>query len=269
MTMENSRCSIKIGNNLTDQFDVKKGFRQGDALSCDFFNIVLEGIVKNSNVNTRGTIFQKSVQLLAYADDIDIIGRTQRDVNGAFVSVQAEAEKMGLAVNEGKTKYMLSTRKDTQHRRLGQNVSIDSYNFEEVKYFVCLGSAINTENDTSTEIKRRITIANPCFFGLYGAEAWTLTKADEYALGCFEGKILRLIYGPVCIDGEWRRRFNQELYELYNDADLVKRIKVQRLRWLGHVERMDTNAPTRKVLESTPAGRRSRGKPRLRWRTQV
>ena len=36
MTMENARCSIKVGNDLTGTFDVKKGFRQGDALSCDF-----------------------------------------------------------------------------------------------------------------------------------------------------------------------------------------------------------------------------------------
>ena len=47
MTMKNARCSIKVGKDLTDAFDVKKGFRQGDALSCDFFNIVLERIVQN------------------------------------------------------------------------------------------------------------------------------------------------------------------------------------------------------------------------------
>ena len=104
---------------------------------------------------------------------------------------------------------------------------------------------------------------------LYGAEAWTLSKADEAALGCFERKILRVIFGPVCIDGEWRRRFNDELYGLFSDIDLARRVKIQRLRWLGHVERMETNAPARKVFESTPEGRRSRGRPRLRWRTQV
>ena len=104
---------------------------------------------------------------------------------------------------------------------------------------------------------------------IYGAEAWTLSKKDESVLGCFERKILPVIFGPVRIDGEWRRRYNDELYGLYSDTDLVSRIKVQRLRWLGHVERMDINAPARKVFESNPEGRRSRGRPRLRWRTQV
>lgn len=63
MTMENKRLSIKIGNKHTEAFDVRKGYRQSDELSCVFLNIILAKIVGNSNVNTRGTIFWKSVQL--------------------------------------------------------------------------------------------------------------------------------------------------------------------------------------------------------------
>ena len=294
--MENSRCSVKVGSELTETFDVKKGFRQGDALSCDFFNIILDRIVRNSHVNTRGTIFHKSVQLLAYADDIDVIGRTQRAVNEAFASIETEAAKVGLVVNEGKTKYMLSSKKDAEHRRLGRSVPLGSRNFEVVKDFVYLGSAVNRDNNISTEIKRRITLANRCFFGLkrqlsnkalsrttkvtlyntliipvllYGAETWTLLKADEEAIGLFERKVLRAIFGPVCVDGIWRRRFNHELYGLYGGMSLVKRLRIQRLRWLGHVERMDSTAPARRVFESEPQGQRNRGRPRLRWCTQV
>ena len=35
----------KVGNNLSDPFDAKQGFRQGDAQSCDFFNIFMEKII--------------------------------------------------------------------------------------------------------------------------------------------------------------------------------------------------------------------------------
>ena len=55
---------------------------------------------------------------------------------------------------------MLSSREDIQHRRFGQNVTIDRRNFEVVKDFVYLGSAVNAENNTSAEINRRITLAN-------------------------------------------------------------------------------------------------------------
>ena len=64
--------------------------------------------LRKAGVNRNGTIFQKSVQLLAHADDIDIIGRTKRGVTAAFSATERESTEVVLAVNEGKTKYMLS-----------------------------------------------------------------------------------------------------------------------------------------------------------------
>ena len=100
---------------------------------------------------------------------------------------------------------------------------------------------------------------------LYGAEAWTLTTSDEQALGVFERKILRKLCGSFCDRGEWRIRWNQELYDIYDDIDVVKRIQIQRIRWLGHVARMDSSNPVRKVFESEPGdGSRRKGAPRQR-----
>ena len=65
---------------------------------------------------------------------------------------------------------------------------------------------------------------------LYGAETWTLTSSDEQALGVFERKILRKIYGTFSDRGEWRIRGNQEQHDIHKDIDVVKRIKIQRLR---------------------------------------
>ena len=53
----------------------------------------------------------------------------------------------------------------------------------------------------------------------------------------FERKVLCKIFGPVRVDDDFRTRFNSELYELLNDIDVVQRINIQRLRWLGHVVR--------------------------------
>ena len=44
-------------------------------------------------------------------------------------------------------------------------VGIDGYNFEVVENFVYLGSSINTDNDISLEVRRKI-IANRCYLGL-------------------------------------------------------------------------------------------------------
>lgn len=276
-------------------FDTKRGFRQGDSLSCDFFNLMMERIVRAADLRNPGTIFYKSVMLLAYADDIDIIGSSNREVCAAFSSLERESRRLGLAVNEDKTKYMLATNK--QSSRLGSHVTVAGYSFEVVKDFVYLGSSMTSTNNISVEIQRRITLANRCYFGLsrqlssralsrrtklrlytslilpvllYGSEAWTLAAADEKNLGTFERKILRRIFGPLCVDGGYRRRMNHELYELFGDIDIVRRVKLQRLRWLGHVVRMDEQAPARRVFESVPnGGARRRGRPNLRWRDQV
>jgi hypothetical protein len=37
----------------------------------------LKKVIRDARVNTRGTIFYKSVRFLVYDDDIDVIGRTQ------------------------------------------------------------------------------------------------------------------------------------------------------------------------------------------------
>ena len=41
-----------------------------------------------------------------------------------------------------------------------------------------------------------------------------------------------MIYGPVFNNGEWRTRYNNNMY---NDVPMVRKIKAQRLWWLGHV----------------------------------
>ena len=42
-----------------------------------------------------------------------------------------------------------------------------------------------------------------------------------------------------------------------------------RLRWFGHVQMRDTDEATRKILQMTVAGKRNRGRPKLRWRDLV
>ena len=147
-------------------------------------------------------------------------------------------------------------------------------------------------NDTSTVFKRRIFMANRCFYGLrrhlasrvlskktkaiifktllrpvltYGSECWVLSKKDEMSLLVFERKILRKIFGPVQENGVWRIRYNEEVYNIYNEPNIMKTIKIGRLRWAGHVERMSDESVPKKILHTKPQGRRSVGRPKLRW----
>jgi hypothetical protein len=73
-------CCVKIQNDCSEPFETRQRLRQGDVLPTLLFNAVLEVIERRANLQTTGTIYNKETQLLAYANDIDIVGRSQSDV---------------------------------------------------------------------------------------------------------------------------------------------------------------------------------------------
>jgi DNA repair ATPase RecN len=86
----------KIQNECSESFETRQGLRQGDVLSTLLFNVVLEVIVRRANLQTTTTIYNKETQLLAYADDIDIVGRSQSAVRNAYLALEEKAAKAGL-----------------------------------------------------------------------------------------------------------------------------------------------------------------------------
>jgi hypothetical protein len=103
----------------------------------------------------------------------------------------------------------------------------------------------------------------------YGSKTWTLTKSDENLLRIFERKILRRIYRPVREGGIWRTRNNEELNRSINGEDIVEFIKAQRIRWLGHVERMEVGVMPRKMMEGRLFVGSRRGRSHFRWMDDV
>jgi hypothetical protein len=75
-TLKKVKCRIKLQSQLSEPFFTQRGLRQGDALACLLFNIALENVIRDSGIERQGIIYYKSVQVLAYADDLDIIGRS-------------------------------------------------------------------------------------------------------------------------------------------------------------------------------------------------
>ena len=84
----------------------------------------------------------------------------------------------------------------------------------------------------------------------YGSETWVLSKSDEARIGVFERKVLRAIFGPTNDNGECRIKYNDKLYTLYKDSDIITYIKISSLIWAGHVIRLeDQNTATRVFLQ--------------------
>jgi hypothetical protein len=65
-------------------------------------------------------------------------------------------------------------------------------------------------------------------------------------------------------DGSRRIRMNYEMYELLENADIVRFIKSIKITWLGHVMQMDDKRTPNRILEWKPISTKIRGRPRKR-----
>ena len=83
--------------------------------------------------------------------------------------------------------------------------------------------------------------------------------------------VLRRIFG-LKRDGvtvEWRKLHNEELNDLYSSPNILRVIKSRRLRWAGHVARMEEGRGVHKVLVGKSKGKRQLGRPRRRWKDNI
>ena len=197
--------------------------------------MVLEKVKTNDEIQGVD-IGGVNIQTLTYADDVDVIGMEMDQVKEVYDSYKTEAERVGLVVNQNKTKIMRMSREDGQVDVQDDQVIIDG--LEKVKEFKYLGSTLTSMNDMKKEIMTRVEAGNRCLYSLldiikkrgisrytklrrynsmirpittYGCETWTLTKQLNRKLLVFENNVLRRITGPVfdVEENRWRRRHNE------------------------------------------------------------
>jgi hypothetical protein len=78
------------------EFKVNKGLRQGDASASLLFNVVMDIPIRSSKAETKGTIFDKCSQIIAYANDVVTMGRRLQDVKEVLISLIEQTKKMGF-----------------------------------------------------------------------------------------------------------------------------------------------------------------------------
>jgi hypothetical protein len=127
---------------------------------------------------------------------------------------------------------------------------------------------VANQNLIQEEIERRLNSGNACYHSvqtllssrllsknlkirifktiilpvvLYGCETWPLTLREQHRLRVFENRVLRRIFGPKRdeVTGEWRKLHNKELHDLYSSSSIIRINKSRRMRWSGHVARME------------------------------
>jgi hypothetical protein len=122
--------TVRIGKNLSDNFTIHDGLKQGDALSAFLFNCSLEYAFRRFQENQEGLILNGTHQLLAYADDVNIVGENIYTIQKNTKALLDARKEVGLEVNPEKTKYMLVSRCQKAGQR--QSIKIANRSFEDV-----------------------------------------------------------------------------------------------------------------------------------------
>jgi hypothetical protein len=62
---------------------------------------------------------------------------------------------------------------------------------------------------------------------------------------------------------------NKEHHDMYSSPSIIRIMKLRRMRWAGHVARMDEKQNVYRLLVGKPEGRRPLGRPRSRWMDNI
>ena len=165
MCVQKTRSAVRIEGTLSSFFENKTGLKQGDPLSPMLFNLVLQKAIQSIKMVPSGIkIGKEQLNILAYADDIALIGKNEIEIRKHFVEMDNIARKFGLQLNQEKTKYMIvETKNSLQKNEIG-HFKIKNYKFERVETFKNLGVILNDDNNNQIDLQERIKNANKTYF---------------------------------------------------------------------------------------------------------
>ena len=74
MSLTEKYSRVLVGKNVSDRFPIRNGLKQGDPLSPMLFKFALEYAITRVQANQDCLKLNGTLQILAYADDVNILG---------------------------------------------------------------------------------------------------------------------------------------------------------------------------------------------------
>jgi len=107
--------------------------KQGDPFSPLLFNLALQKVIQSIKMVPRDIkIGKEQLNILAYADDIALIGKNEIEIRKLFVEMENIARNFRLQINQEKTKYMIVERKNSLKKNKIGHLKIKNLKFEKI-----------------------------------------------------------------------------------------------------------------------------------------
>jgi len=163
------------------------------AVSQRLRNAALENAIRRVQENQDGLKLNGTHQLLAYADDVNILGGSVHTIEKNTEALVVAGKETGLEVNADKTKYMVMF--GDQIRGKSHNIKIDNSSLERVKQFKYLGTTLTNQNSIQEEIKSRFKSGNA-----YCHSVQNLLSSSLLFINLTLRRLMSYIYGAPILD---------------------------------------------------------------------
>lgn len=299
--------TVQYDGSSSDPFPIKSGVKQGCVLAPTLFGILFSLLLRYAfsqseegiylHTRSDGSLFNLArlraktkvrkvlIREMLFADDAAITAHTETALQELINCFAHACSQFGLTISIKKTNIL------GQDVSTAPSISIGDCTLDVVEDFTYLGSTISSNLSLDTELNRRIGKASTamarltkrvwentmltiktktqvyqaCVLStlLYGSESWTPYTRQERRLNAFHLRCLRRILGIT-----WQDRIpNTEVLARAGTVSMYALLTKRRLRWLGHVTRMQDGRLPKDILYGELAtGSRPTGRPSLRYK---
>ena len=280
--------AVLLNSDIGEFFKTTVGVRQGCLLSPVLFNLFLKKIMRETlhNFHSIISIGGRTISNLRFADDIDLMGGSNTELQELTNRLTSRAGAYGMEVSSEKSKVMTNSANKTPAQ-----IYMNGQQLEEVSAFKYLGATLTKDSRSTTEIKSRLAIATSIMAKLdkiwknknisfptkmrlyralvlstllYDCESWTMTAETTKRVQTFETKCFRRILGISWSDRKTNDFVRAQVTSMAGPQEpLLATIKRRKLTWFGHVTRHNSLPKT--ILQGTLEGGRKRGRQAKSW----
>ena len=304
---EDMNGTVQFDGSSSEPFPIKNGVKQGCVLAPTlfgiFFSLLLShafedsddgvyihtrssgGLFNLARLRARTKVLKVLIRELLFADDAALAAHSEEALQRLIDRFAAACKEFGLTISLKKTEVMC------QDANNAPSISIEEHTLRVVDRFTYLGSTISSNLSLDSELDTRIGKAATAMARLtkrvwdndmltvntkmrvyqavvlstllYGSEAWALYSHQERRLNAFHLRCIRRLLGLT-----WQDRVtNIDVLAKAGMSSMFTILTTRRLRWLGHVSRMDDGRiPKDLLFGELVSGTRPTGRPALRYK---